>query len=198
MISKRRKAIRISSRAFCMAAALGVCAFIAAPTARAITITQNTASVSTSTFIPGNSLTTPSGGPWDNITSIWFSNAPGTTPIAFGTPSNVSAATAEFLGQSQSIAAELYIFDPALQLQSSTRYFFYSIGSGSVSGNSDVAGENLYFTGSSIVAFQSKFADANYRLSGNAVVAVPEPSTFILFLTSVGLALGVSGWNTRL
>jgi hypothetical protein len=182
-------------------------------TAEAAVINENTAGLSVSTFFPGNSLTTPNGGPWDHIAFNWFSDAPGTTPAAFGTlflltqeylgtPAALSGATPGFVAQSSSIAAGRYLFDEHVVLAPNTRYFFYANASGLLSGNSDVPGENLYFSFDANTNYATTPADGNYRLTGDIVQrAVAEPSTLFALLIGLGLlgaALARSGSPLRL
>jgi hypothetical protein len=88
----------------------------------------------------------------------------------------------------------MYFFDSALLLQPNTKYFFYADASGLLTGYSDVAGENVYFTFSGVSPFVASFADANYRLTGQVVQAIPEPSS--LLLSGIG-ALGLIGYGWR-
>jgi hypothetical protein len=184
-----------------LAAAVLLCSSFSAS---AIVIDENTAGLSTSTFFPGNSLTTPNGPGWNSIEFNWFSDAPGTIPTAFGTlfiltteylgaPVGLSAATPGYLAQSLTLSAGKYILDPSVVLESDTHYFFYANAEGLLSGNSDVPGENLYFAFSANSNFVSNSADANYRLTGEAV-AVPVPST--LALLGIGI-VGLLRYNRR-
>jgi hypothetical protein len=154
------------------------------------TIAENTVGLSSNTFFPGNSMTTPLGGGWNTIIFNWFSDAPGTTPTAFGTlflltqdylgtPQDLSSATPGFLAQSQSTSGGLYGFDPAVTLAPNTRYFFYANASGLLSGANDVPDENLYFTFSANTSWSINPADANYRLAGQVI---PEPTIGILMM----------------
>ena len=59
-------------RVIYMAAVLVMCVVVTAPTARADTISQNTGGFGAQLIIPGNSLTTPAGGAWNNVTFNWF------------------------------------------------------------------------------------------------------------------------------
>src|SRR5262245_9193423 len=92
---------------------------------------------------PGQRVTTPAGGPWDNITFNWYSGGRGDVPIALGTlyvldreylglRSGLSTDTPGFLavGHGVGVAYPLpqYAFDPAFTLQPDTTYWFYSDG----------------------------------------------------------------------
>ena len=104
--------------------------------ANAATITSSTAVSQLGQLIPGQSVTTPAGGPWNNITFNFFSDFAG-TPAAAGTlfllsqedsifnagataPQNLSSSTAGYIAQSQSISGGVYVFAPSLVLQPST------------------------------------------------------------------------------
>src|SRR5712691_7382190 len=82
----------------------------------------------------GQSFTTPSVGPWQNITFSFFSDR-GITPAAAGRvyvftsaydgrPSALS--TSRYLARSTGISNGQYVFDPSFSLQPNTRYFVYA------------------------------------------------------------------------
>jgi hypothetical protein len=162
-------------------------------------ITEFTAgTASASALFVGQSLTTPAGGPWNQLSFNFLSDTlGGTTPSGAGTlflltssyagtPAGLSSLTPGFLAQSQSLAGGIYSFAPSVTLQPSTPYFFYTDSSILVSGsNSDAfPGGNAFLSSGSGVSYSAFGGDANFRLSG--AVAVPEPGT--LLLLSLGLA----------
>jgi len=144
----------------------------------------------------GQSLTTAAGGPWNSLTFNFFSDtAGGTTPSAAGTlfllssaysgtPAALNAATPGFIAQSQSIAGNIYQFNPSVTILGSTQYFFYSNAQLLVSGaNSDAfAGGTAFLSSGSYAPFDG---DANFRLSGAVGAAVPEPGTLALLGSAV-------------
>ena len=85
-------------------------------------------------FVPGQSLTTPSGGPWSNITFNFIGTAGLPTAAGslylltqefLGTANELSTSLPGFVATSQS-AGGLYTFDPSLTLAASTQYFVYA------------------------------------------------------------------------
>jgi hypothetical protein len=185
--------------------ALALLTGVVPETARADIITQNTAGTTgANTFFPGQSLTTPGGGPWDHITFNFFSDVPATTPTAagtlfllsqeyLGTPADLSSSTPGFLAQSQSISGGMYIFDPSIALQPNTQYFFYANASFLNSGGNTVPGGNVYFTFSATSPFVGSNVSSNHRLSGTPA---HEPSGAIL--ASIGILAGLgSAWRCR-
>jgi hypothetical protein len=156
----------------------------------------------------GQSLTTPIGGPWNNLTFNWFDTggAPNTgvpTPIAngtlfllnqqyLGTPGALSAATPGYISQSQSIAGGMYLFSSSLIVQPNTTYFFYTNQTvPNNSGDGDVIAGSAYGdigSGGTYVSFNG--IDARFRLQGSVI---PEPSGILLAVS--GLAAGL--WGRR-
>jgi hypothetical protein len=141
----------------------------------------------------GQSFTTPSGGPWDDISFNLYSNVPATTPTAggtafllteeyLGTPAGLSGSTPGFLAQSTGISGGVWDFAAGVVLNPSTQYWIYENASLVASGNNDISGGQQYFTYSSSTDFAAEGISANFTLSGSAV---PEPSTAGL----TGLAL---------
>lgn len=156
----------------------------------------------------GQSVTTPAGGPWNNIRfhfnigesgQLFDPTATGAFGTLFllsqsysGTAAGLSNATPGFLASTASISGGTWQFAPEVTLQENTQYFFFM---GSALGPTQVLWQsngNNYAGGN---GFQS-FAGINYAalpsfdnvfvLQGD-VAGVPEPSTFVLF--ALGLAL---------
>jgi hypothetical protein len=111
-------------------------------------ITQNTTgTVATvgSGFSDGQSITTPTGGPWDDIgfNFVQCANPSGVsclagtnTPYALGDlflltqvydglPSALSSSTPGFIAEATTIVGGVWTFAPSVTLNSSTQYFFY-------------------------------------------------------------------------
>lgn len=184
--------------------ALALAAFLPTLPVSAQTITEFTAGIESDEVIPGTRLTTPTGGPWNNITFNWFADD-ATTPTAFGTlfitsqeylgtPSNLGTAPG-LIAQSVSVEDGAYQFASSVTLQANTQYWFYSNTSGEVSGSATVQapGTTLY------LGFNDGFEPSpdqtvNHRLSGTVVLAdAPEPGSFAL----LGAGLGVVGLVAR-
>jgi hypothetical protein len=152
------------------------------------------------TIALGQSLTTPAGGPWNNLTFNWFNTGgapnPGTpNPIAvgtlfllsqeyLGTPGALNAATAGYIAQSQNIASGMYVFGPGATIQPNTTYFFYTnqtvpnnsgdgdVIPGSAYGNVGSGGTYVKLPGGTLGG-----VDARFRLQGSVV---PEPHAGLL------------------
>src|SRR4030088_860863 len=97
-----------------------------------VSVTSGTGS---GTFVPGQSVTTPVGGPFDNIFFNWYNStgAPTAAGSLFaltqsytGTPAALSAATPGFLASTSTINSGVYVFTPGVTLQGNTQYFFYA------------------------------------------------------------------------
>jgi hypothetical protein len=102
-------------------------------TAHAVMITSQTLVSGSQFAYPGQSLTTPMGGPWNNITFDFLTSD--ATPIAgalfiltqeyLGTPAALSSSTAGFVAQSTGIVNDEWTFAPSLTLAGNTQYWFY-------------------------------------------------------------------------
>ena len=163
-------------------------------------IVQNTAGpgILVPSGFSGQSFTTPSGGPWDDITFNFLS---GTTPVAsgtaflldeqyLGTPSNLSSATPGFLGESTGITGGKYVFLTTLELQPGVQYFVYEntliLGS-TLSGGNTIVGGQLYFSTSTSIDFATDAGlSLNFTVSGDVVSAVvPEPSPLTVLVAAL-------------
>jgi hypothetical protein len=181
--------------------ALVVATFGLVPAARADIITENLGGIKTSGngFYFGQSLVTPAGGPWHNLTFNFFSNVPATTPTAAGTafllsqeylstPASLSSSTPGFLAASTGIVAGQYTFASGATVLPNTTYWLYeNTAFDDISGGNDVSGTvRVYYSRGIDVNFQSNLS-ANFRLSGDVVTSpVPAPPAVVL----VGLGAG--------
>lgn len=161
----------------------------------AVPIAEFTTGVNGGTFFVGQSVTTPGAGPWSDLAFNWFDSnggavAGGTLFVydqAFaGPPAALSAAAPGFIGQSATIVAGTWRFDPSVILQANTLYFFYSSVALSVSGSGGPAtnypGGSAYFSDGAQAFFTDLDDDANFRLTGTPV---PEPASGLLLLTGL-------------
>jgi hypothetical protein len=173
---------------------------VTASSAPIVSVTGGTASAS---FVPGQSLTTPSGGPWSNITFNFIGTAGLPTAAGdlylltqefLGTTNQLSTSLPGFVATSQS-AGGLYTFDPSLTLAPSTQYFVYANTSLLLTGSAfgSYPGGNLYaafMVGSNFSRTTGQ--DANFVLAGTPVItAVPESGSVVL----IGFGLGAF-WMT--
>jgi hypothetical protein len=174
--------------------------------AHADIITQNIGGTAlASGFIFGQSITTPAGGPWHDLTLNFFSDNPPTMPTAagtafllkqeyLGTPGNLSSAPG-LLAQTRNIVGGQWVFAPDVTVQPNTMYWIYEDTPISVtSGGNVITGGHLYFNSAS-GSLQATTLSNDFRFSWDVVLAMtPEPSTFALF----GLgAIGMMGYGWR-
>lgn len=198
-----------SCRFLPLAATLAVAALASVlPTrsAQAITLTESLGGNQPGTFFPGHSLTTIAGGPFNNIAFNFFEvngfpTAAGTLFILnveyTGTPAALSGATPGLVAQSTGITGGIYNFNPGVTLQGSTQYFVYANQAFLLTGGgfNTYPDGGLYSSSQSGVNFASvPTSDANFRLTGTAITAAPEPGT--LALVAIGL-MGTAGMVIR-
>lgn len=176
-------------------------AIVAVPQhASATTIALYTAATDVATFVPGQSVTTPIGGPWSGITFNFFQDVAATVPTAAGTlfllnqeylgaPNTLNAATPGYIAQSTNIAAGAYVFNAAVVLQPSVQYFFYANTPILLSGNEFGSYPDgiLYAALDATSPFDDLFGtqDAAFQLAGTPTTAstVPEPTSLLLLST---------------
>ena len=188
-----------------LAAVIAVC--LAAGGAGAAVITENLTLPETTEGIPamGQSVTTPSGGPWSQITFNYYEGGDtpageyfldfGGDPFAigdlfllsqayFGNHDNLSSSTTGYLAKSTGTQADgsglEWTFAAEVTLQADTQYWFYMDSyPGEVLGiNAAYSGGDMYYAWAAPYRLSSP-SDARFQLEG-----VPEPSTLTL------LALG--------
>ncbi len=153
--------------------------------------------------VPGQAVTTPSGGPWANIEFSWLRNDNG-NPFAEGSlyllsisyaglPANLGPSTPGLIGigtVSGGGVGTSYTFDPSVLLQSNTQYFLYSnIRPGGPStynfdNSGTYAGGSRYGSLNGTVNFRAFGGTASFILEGTQV---PETTTTV----SLGVALAV-------
>jgi len=182
--------------------------------AGASVITQNTSENSgTLTESFGETFTTPSGGPWNNITFNFFSDIPAVTPAAAGTaflfsqvftgtPSSLSSAAPGFIASSTGISGGAYVFDPSVQLAANTIYWIFENGVLTVSGGNAVGGDIAYFAPTPSTNFDVAIGPAqatNFAVNGTVVstAATPESSSIVLLLLGTIGICAVAGVNSK-
>lgn len=170
--------------------------------ASAATIASNTSTNATTSgfnFAAGQSVTTPAGGPWNNITFNLVDSSGGAFGIGFlylltqsyaGTPADLSSSTPGFVAISNAHSAGMWLFDPSVTLQGSTTYHFLMnslLDQGQAlrySTLNPVPNANFY----TAMGMQENYSagstlDAAFLLQGTAITsgaAVPEPASLVL------------------
>ena len=178
---------------------LAACASLAP----AQTIIQVTSGIGHQTAYFGQKFTTPSGGPWSNITFNFYATSaigstPASTPIAagtaflltqeyLGTPAALSSSTPGFLAQSTGIYGGIYVFPSGIALNPGTNYWLYVNALISISGGSPAGGPvgATYVASTATSNFFAIEGVANFNLGSGALNVAPVPPT--LPLTAVAL-----------
>jgi hypothetical protein len=177
----------------------------------AVVIVQNLGGTATSgVAFQGQSFTTPSGGPWDDITFNFFSDVPPTTPEAAGsafllsqqysgTVANLSSSAPGFLGESTGITGGKYVFPTSLVLDPNVQYWVYENAAFSVTGGNTITGGQGYFAQNASFGFNpGTGVSNNFTVSGDVASTVPEPSTWAMILAGfVGLGFAAFRRSTK-
>jgi hypothetical protein len=159
----------------------------------------------------GQSVTTPTGGPWDHL-SFHFVKSDGTdyaqgtlyllSQSYSGNRFGLSSGTAGFLASTSTITAGNWVFADNVTIQQNTHYFFYmdSLFLGPEVKfslfNPYLGGNTFQATGAGNYA-ATPANDLRFSLNGTEVSAVPEPSTFVSFGTMMTLGGAAYGWRRR-
>jgi uncharacterized protein (TIGR03437 family) len=171
------------------------------------TLNENTGGSTPATGFFGQSFTTPSSGPWFNVTFNFFSDQ-GQTPVALGTaylfispytgsPADLNgqAVTAQslrarpharpqgFVAASTGVVNGAYVFPPSVVLQPNTTYYIYedTVVPGVMTG-AVVDGANDFVASSPGSPFTPSAVSTNFRLGGTTVP--PSPPQTVVDLTS--------------
>ncbi|HUP03291.1 MAG TPA: hypothetical protein VMU19_04845 [Bryobacteraceae bacterium] len=148
----------------------------------------------------GQSVTTPNGGPWDNIDFNFMDDSNNyaigglyvLTEAYTGAPGDLSPSTAGYLGFTSTITDGVWNFS-GVTLSSDTQYFFYMdsivpLGQGvDLVSPSAYAGGNTYAAGGGTFVSFSGY-DMEFVLAGDQVSNTPEPGTLALVACGLGLA----------
>jgi hypothetical protein len=198
---KRAEVMRVYSRFGHIVLALVLLGGWANPT-RADIITSFTAGINSanSTNFFGQEVTTPSGGPWNNLTFNYFSDVPATTPSALGhvflltqaytgTPQGLSSATPGFVAESTGVVANQYVFASGVTIQPNTAYYFYNDSTPPVSGASGLnnPGFSTFFATTASSNFGGvSIGETNFTLAGTQVSTSPVPAPPAVVLVGLG------------
>lgn len=168
------------------------------------TITENVGpNTSTDSAFIGQSITTPAGGPWNNLTYNLFdingnASAFGTLYLLnaeyLGTPNALSSATPGFLASTSTISNGIWQFASGVTVNSSTQYFLYTADLNNILRQNTTgvyAGGIAYYSLSAASNYVTDAtSDTLFNFSGTPITRgsdVPEPGTFALLGAGVGM-----------
>jgi hypothetical protein len=179
-------------RAACLpAAVIAVCSTHAS----AATISSFTTAEDGLVLVPGQSVTTPAGGPWNNLTFSWlFFGSPTASGLLFlltepytGNLLGLNSATPGFLASTSTIVAGAYVFSPSVTVQLGKQYFFYSPIDIALTGSftRGYPGGNLFDASEGTFVSKPDF-DADFLFSGLVITtSAPEPEPLVLILAGL-------------
>jgi hypothetical protein len=153
-------------------------------------------------LVPGQSVTTPAGGPWNALTFAWIAGD-GVTRVPagdlflltgeyLGTPDALSSATPGFLGEA-SPSGDIYAFAPGVTVLPNTQYFFYSTARpvGGIGYSLGYPGGNLFDANFPSTNFESGAPfNHSFILEGSLGTPVPEPSGIVVLLLALAVVVG--------
>jgi hypothetical protein len=158
---------------------------------------------SIASYALGESLTTPTGGPWSDLTFNFYDaggNAYANNTITVyllsaaysGAATALSSSTTGYLDSTSTVSGNAWVFNPATTIQASTQYWVYMSTNPTTALKYNVP--NTYSGGQMYYAhpnYSSLSAGLNFQLQGTvgSGSATPEPSTMLLCTSALGLLL---------
>lgn len=144
---------------------------------------------------PGQQVTTPSGGPWNNLIFNFYDATVGDpyasgdlyllTTSYLGVPSALSTDTPGFLAKATA-SSNLWVFDSLISLNPGTTYYFYMSTHPPQNTVAFVSGSGAFGSANGTGNFTSRPFAQQYTLQGTA--ETPEPSSAFLLLGGMGVA----------
>jgi len=147
----------------------------------------------------GESLTTPTGGPWSDLTFNFY-DASG-NPYAnntitvyllsaaySGTAAALSSSTTGYVDSTSTVSGTAWVFNPATTIQAGTKYWVYMSAAPTTPLKYSVpdpySGGQMYYAHPN---YSSLSAGLNFQLQGAVGADTPEPSTLLLSASALGL-----------
>lgn len=183
---------------------LPLLALLFAPAYAATIVEYNGANTSTDAAFIGQSITTPSGGPWTNLTFNLYdvNDVPSANGVLYlltqaysGAPNALNSGATGFLASTSTISNGIWSFAPSVTLSSNTQYFLYTESINNIlraNGTGVYPDGIAYYSLSAGGAFvNDPTSDTLFNLSGTpGATGVPEPETALLLaagLTALAL-----------